>query len=193
MGRGISLRRLDSGFGGFRPSLVCEGVCAGRLATSQHVEEHRLRHVLVEQVDVGVERERGLVVAEPSLHLHRVSAAPEEHRGAGVAEAVVADPRVGAELAALPDPLAELGYVSDPRHALNGEPEAVSEEEQLRISRASRRLGEERRREAWRRAHEGIDRALSDFKRDGRPSRQLLSDLRVIERQASRVDRRLGL
>jgi hypothetical protein len=85
------------------------------------------------------------------------------------------------------------GYTSNPGAALQREPEAIDEETQGRFSRDARRREEEQLRAAWRRAHAGIDRELAAFKREAHPDRQLLSDVRVIERQAGRLDRRLGL
>ncbi len=60
------------------------------------VRERRLRQVLLEQVHVGIKRERGLVVAEKPLHLDGVPPGPEERGSAGVPEGVEADPVVDA-------------------------------------------------------------------------------------------------
>ena len=87
----------------------------------------------------------------------------------------------------------KVGYTHVPALALEREPEAVDEQTQASFSSAARRREEERLRDEWRRAHERITSSLEDFKRVGQPDRQLLSDVRVIERTAERVDRRLGL
>jgi hypothetical protein len=86
-----------------------------------------------------------------------------------------------------------LGYTTNPAEALPREPEAVDEETLAGYSNAARRRDQERLRAAWKRAHAKIDSSLADFKRDAQPDRGLLSDVRVIERQAERVGRRLGL
>ena len=52
----------------------------------------RLAQVVVEQVDVGVEREAGRVVAEPALHLHDIPAFREQARCDGVAKRMEAGP-----------------------------------------------------------------------------------------------------
>jgi plasmid stabilization system protein ParE len=86
-----------------------------------------------------------------------------------------------------------IGYTSNSHEALPREPEAVDEQTQAHFSHVARRRQEEQLREAWRRAHDGITGSLADFKRNGHPDRRLLSDVRVIERQVGRVDKRLGL
>jgi hypothetical protein len=86
-----------------------------------------------------------------------------------------------------------IGYTSNPFQALPCEPEAVSEEEQLRITRRVRRREEEQLRDAWRKAHDGIDGAIEGFRSSGRLPPPVVSDLRVIQRQVGRLDRRLGL
>jgi hypothetical protein len=45
----------------------------------------RLPEITVEQVDVGCERERSGVVAEPALDLNGIAAFREQDRGASVA------------------------------------------------------------------------------------------------------------
>jgi hypothetical protein len=87
----------------------------------------------------------------------------------------------------------ERGYVSYSAAALPGEPEAVPADYQQQLSLAARRREQEQRREAWRRAHNGISDAVEEFERDGRPDQQLRSDLRVIRRGVARIDRRLGI
>ena len=87
----------------------------------------------------------------------------------------------------------KVGYTSVVALALEREPEAVDEQTQTRFSSAARRRQEERLRDEWRRAHAKINSSLEDFKRDAQPDRQLLSDVRVIQRTCVRVDRRLGL
>jgi hypothetical protein len=73
------------------------------------VAQHRrwLGQVGVEEMDVGVECERRLVVAKEPLDVHGVPAAPEKHRRAGVSERVEPDPTLGPLPHRGLDPLAE--------------------------------------------------------------------------------------
>jgi hypothetical protein len=87
----------------------------------------------------------------------------------------------------------ELGYVPDARRAVRGEPEAVDALEQQRQTLDARRRWESEQRRAWGTARRRISTAVETFKADAHPDGQLLSDVRVIERQVGRVDKRLGL
>jgi hypothetical protein len=87
----------------------------------------------------------------------------------------------------------EFGYTDRLQSALPEEPEAVSREEQTRLTLRVRRGEEERLREAWRAAHSGISDAIADFRSAGQLPPPVASDLRVIGRLADRLDRRLGL
>jgi hypothetical protein len=73
------------------------------------------------------------------------------------------------------------------------EPEAISEQEQLRQTLARRRAWEAEQRRAWGTAREHIFGAVEAFRRDGHPDARLLNDVKAIERQVGRVDRHLGL
>lgn len=57
------------------------------------VEVERFPHVVVQQVDVRGERERGRMMPEPSLHLHGICPTFEEDARTGVPERVEASPR----------------------------------------------------------------------------------------------------
>ena len=48
--------------------------------------------IVVEQVAVGIQRERGRVMAHPALKAKRAGAGVDEHRRAGVAQRVKARP-----------------------------------------------------------------------------------------------------
>jgi hypothetical protein len=79
------------------------------------------------------------------------------------------------------------GYVSSAAVAMDNL-EAVDAEYQRHLTEDAHR----RRADAWKVTHSRIDTALRDYKREGSPDRRTLSDLRVIERSAARIDQRLG-
>jgi hypothetical protein len=86
----------------------------------------------------------------------------------------------------------ELGYVSDPHRALRSEPEAVDAATQERFSLAAHRAQEQRQRDQWARTHRTISGALQAFEAC-HPDRRVMTGVRAIEREARRVDRRVGL
>jgi hypothetical protein len=88
---------------------------------------------------------------------------------------------------------ASRNYTENPHLSARHEPEAVSEREQRELTARARRRWEQEQARAWGRAAGQIDDALAEFVRDGRPSPQLLSDVRAIERATQRADRHLGM
>jgi hypothetical protein len=86
----------------------------------------------------------------------------------------------------------ELGYVPDGYRAMRSEPEAVDAETQARFSLAARRAQEKRQRDEWARTHKTISGALDAFEAC-HPDRRVMTGVRAIEREAKRVDRRVGL
>jgi hypothetical protein len=86
-----------------------------------------------------------------------------------------------------------LGYTSSSFESLPGEPEAVSEEEQLLLTRRAHRAWELEAQREWGKARTQILDGVERFRRNGRADRQTISNLRSIERQVERVDQRLGL
>jgi hypothetical protein len=84
----------------------------------------------------------------------------------------------------------ELGYTDRPSRALPHEPEAVSSAEQRRLTAESWERAAEREREAWRRFREIM---LPELALLGKAlERNFASDLRALERQFERIERRLG-
>jgi hypothetical protein len=83
----------------------------------------------------------------------------------------------------------ELGYVNRTAAALRGEPEAISEEEQLRQTFAVRRERERQQRQAWQQARGHLVDGVQ-IVRTARPPmpKRVVSTVRVIERAISRVD-----
>jgi hypothetical protein len=87
----------------------------------------------------------------------------------------------------------ERGYTSRVAEALPSEPEAVGELEQQTQTLAARRRWAAEQRRAWGTARQHIFGAVEVFKRDGHPDARLLADVRALEPQVQRVDRRIGL
>jgi hypothetical protein len=85
-----------------------------------------------------------------------------------------------------------LGYASHPLGGLRGEPQAISGREQAAQTRAAHAKWKERERRAWGTCHAEISGALARFNAAVRVDRRTQSDLKVVERVADRVDRRLG-
>jgi hypothetical protein len=86
----------------------------------------------------------------------------------------------------------EVGYVDHPSLALPSQPEAVPLDYQHYLTDRASRRADERRREAWRESRELLQRGL-DLPR-GRPlGKELAGDLRVVQRQLERIDRRIGV
>jgi hypothetical protein len=84
----------------------------------------------------------------------------------------------------------ELGYTDRPDLALYQEPEAVSADEQRRLTAEARLRADEREREAWRRFREIVMPELAEVTRV--LGNGLASDLRVLARQLERIDRKLS-
>src|SRR4051812_4078297 len=74
------------------------------------VEERRVGKVVLEKMNVRVEREARLVVAEAPLDLHGVPAATKEHCRACVTESVEANPAFRHTLASEHHPFAEPSF-----------------------------------------------------------------------------------
>jgi hypothetical protein len=85
------------------------------------------------------------------------------------------------------------GYSDTPYLGAPGEPEAISEQEQVAQTLAARRRWEKEQRRAWGTARQHIFAAVESFRRDGHPGRAVDSDLRVLSRVVAKVDRRVGL
>jgi len=107
------------------------------------LELERLPELVLEQVDVGVERERRGVVPEPPLYLFRVGASFEEHRSTGVPEGVEACPRRADLLGDRPEhPPHDVGVVERPADL--GREHEVLVARPLGVAAALAQLGHER-------------------------------------------------
>jgi hypothetical protein len=84
----------------------------------------------------------------------------------------------------------ELGYTDRPDLALWHEPEAVSADEQRRLTAQARLHAAEREREAWRRFEQIVMPELVEL--GHALDRALASDLRVLARQLERISRKLS-
>ena len=85
-----------------------------------------------------------------------------------------------------------VGYVADPHRGMSDEPEALTEREQLDVTRRARLRWERERARVWGVARVEILASVAHFKAVGHPDRRLMDDLRGIERGVVRVDRHLG-
>jgi hypothetical protein len=88
----------------------------------------------------------------------------------------------------------EFGYTDRTQTALPAEPEAVSEQEQARLTLAAQREQERQQHQAWQEARARIVDGVT-IVRSSRLPKHIISDVRVIERTVARVDaelRRLG-
>jgi hypothetical protein len=83
-----------------------------------------------------------------------------------------------------------VGYTAAAHRSIDPAAECVTEEEQRELTaRAHRRWTQEQAR-AWGQAATEIGRAIETFVRHGHPDRQLLNDVKAIERS---INGRLGL
>ena len=80
-------------------------------------------------------------------------------------------------------------YVDNPIRALPTEPEAITRDEQDRLTAAVRRTQQQQRRNDWHQARTDLRRAADLLLAQGLTH---TSDVRVLERFVARLDRRLG-
>ena len=80
------------------------------------------------------------------------------------------------------------GYTSNPSHALRGEPEAVPEGDQDRLTLAAAANERRARVEEWQRRRETIQREIN-WLYSQRLRRNVRSQLRALQRQLDRLDR----
>jgi hypothetical protein len=83
------------------------------------------------------------------------------------------------------------GYTSSPFLAVRSEPEAFDVGSQERFTREAHRRAAHQEQAAWATGRRLIVDGLSVV-RASRPSRQVLNDLRVVQRVVERLDQRLG-
>ena len=88
--------------------------------------------------------------------------------------------------------LARVGY-THVRHLAVDQLEAVDEDEQRRQTAAAHRRWREQVQRDWGAARSTILDGVERFKSSGRLNRKLAGDVRVLERQVSRIDRDVGL
>lgn len=82
------------------------------------------------------------------------------------------------------------GYTDRLDLALTGEPEAVPRREQERITAVVRRSEREAQTQEWERRRVGLQREI-DWLYSQRFQRTVRSEVRVLQRQLDRIDRRL--
>jgi hypothetical protein len=87
----------------------------------------------------------------------------------------------------------EVGYTASLGEALRREPEAVSEEEQQRQTRAVQRGEQERLRREWRQTSATINAALDRLASSVRLDPGAWSSVRAVRRSTDALGRKLGL
>jgi hypothetical protein len=83
------------------------------------------------------------------------------------------------------------GYVDHPARALPGEPEAVTEAEQMTITADAHRAAEDRDRAEWAESRDRLRREL-DWLYSRRFRADVGAQLRALQRQVDRLDERIG-
>lgn len=99
--------------------------------------------------------------------------------------------RSSADALRLLDVRSERAYTDRLDHAMLDEPEAVTESEQLALSRRARLDWVERRRRAWVDCARAIDVALTSFSAVIGSDRALQREVHVLRRGCERVSRQL--
>jgi hypothetical protein len=89
----------------------------------------------------------------------------------------------------------EHGYVTNPAEAMHGEPEAVTEAEQQKVTRDARLAAKARRVQHWERTRRFIDIAISRFEltTDLKAEPGLDGALHSVKQRLDAVDRRIGV
>jgi hypothetical protein len=86
----------------------------------------------------------------------------------------------------------QYGYTDRIDRAMREEPEAVSADEQQRLTLEAQRRDRTQRVVAWKAAHLTINAALRDFRASCRVDKRVAGTLRFVERQLTQLDRDVG-